>query len=268
MLNRGKMLPGSLGTGPTIPSGTKTEIPVQSERALLAPAILWLLASGLTRAANTTDDVFHLEDLRVRITQDLPYAEIRHDGRSVTLMRQQNPGHTVDPPYDQTARPCPPYCIQPMSMPGGVETIGELDVIAYLRRAAAGDHGILVIDSRTSEWTAQGTIPGAINIPYTRLDPAKAAPREVADLLEGEFGAVRRDGLWSFSGAKTLVLFCNGPWCGQSPTNIKALLDLGYPPSKLKWYRGGMQSWESLGLTTVRSQDGAGGAPTGSPARR
>jgi len=241
---------------------------VQSERALLASAILCLLTSGLTRAANTTDDVFHLEDLDVRITEDLPYAEIRHDGRSVTLMRQQNPGHTVDPPYDQTARPCPPYCIQPMSMPGGVETIGELDVIAYLRRAAAGDHGILVIDSRTSEWTAQGTIPGAINIPYTRLDPAKAAPREVADLLEVDFGAVRRDGLWSFSGAKTLVLFCNGPWCGQSPTNIKALLDLGYPPSKLKWYRGGMQSWESLGLTTVRSQDGAGGAPTGSPARR
>jgi rhodanese-related sulfurtransferase len=247
-----------------VPAGTKKEIPVHPEPVLLAPAVLCLLASGLAPAADTTDDVFHLEDLRVRITEDLPYAEVRHDGRSVTLMRQQNPGHTVDPPYDQTARPCPPYCIQPMSMPGGVETIGELDVIAYLRRAAAGDDGILVIDSRTPEWTAQGTIPGAVNVPYTRLDPAKAAPREVADLLEVEFGAVRRDGLWSFAGAKTLVLFCNGPWCGQSPTNIKALLDLGYPPSKLKWYRGGMQTWEALGLTTVRAQ---GGAAAGVPAR-
>jgi hypothetical protein len=29
------------------------------------------------------------------------------------------------------------------------------------------------------------------------------------------------------------------------------LLALGYPAHKLKWYRGGMQSWKSLGLTTV-----------------
>ncbi len=240
---------------------------MQPRRALVATTVLCLFASGLTQAANTADDVFHLEDLRVRITEDLPYVEVPHRGGSVTLMRHQNPGHTVDPPYDQTARPCPPYCIQPMTMPGGVETIGELDVIAYLRRAAAGDDGILLIDSRTPEWTAQGTIPGSVNVPYTRLDLGNAAPREVADLLELEFGAVRREGLWSFSGAKTLVLFCNGPWCGQSPTNIKALLDLGYPPGKLKWYRGGMQAWESLGLTTVRAQGGAGGTSAGGPAR-
>jgi hypothetical protein len=29
------------------------------------------------------------------------------------------------------------------------------------------------------------------------------------------------------------------------------LLALGYPAHKIKWYRGGMQSWKSLGLTTV-----------------
>jgi rhodanese-related sulfurtransferase len=47
------------------------------------------------------------------------------------------------------------------------------------------------------------------------------------------------------------VLYCNGIWCGQSPTNIRQLLALGYPAHKLKWYRGGMQSWKALGLTTV-----------------
>ena len=51
--------------------------------------------------------------------------------------------------------------------------------------------------------------------------------------------------------AKTLILFCNGAWCGQSPTNLRALMDLGYPAHKLKWYRGGMQAWEQLGFTTV-----------------
>ena len=226
-------------------------------RALFAAAVLLLFGRGAS-AADTADDVFDLDDLRVRITEDMPYVEVRHQGRPVTLMRYQDPGHTIDPPYDQTARPCPPFCIQPMRMPGGVETIGELDVIAYLRRIAGGDDSVLVIDSRTPEWTAQGTIPGAVNIPYSRLDPATAEPRDVAELLQVELGAARRDGLWSFGGAKTLVLFCNGPWCGQSPTNIRALLDLGYPPGKLKWYRGGIQDWESLGLTTVRASAPAG----------
>ena len=63
---------------------------------------------------------------------------------------------------------------------------------------------------------------------------------------------MQRDGFFDFSQAKTLVLFCNGPWCGQSPNNIKGLLKIGYPASKIKWYRGGMQEWESLGLTTVK----------------
>ena len=60
------------------------------------------------------------------------------------------------------------------------------------------------------------------------------------------------DRLFSFKRAKTLVFFCNGPWCGQSPTNIRVLLKHGYPPHKLKYYRGGMQMWESLGLTTIK----------------
>jgi len=47
-----------------------------------------------------------------------------------------------------------------------------------------------------------------------------------------------------------LYLFCNGLWCGQSPAAIRALLQIGYPESKLKYYRGGMNSWHSLGLST------------------
>ncbi|MDH3355786.1 MAG: rhodanese-like domain-containing protein, partial [Chromatiales bacterium] len=39
---------------------------------------------------------------------------------------------------------------------------------------------------------------------------------------------------------------------GQSPLAIKALLKLGYPAEKLKWYRNGMQDWEILGLSTVK----------------
>jgi rhodanese-related sulfurtransferase len=27
---------------------------------------------------------------------------------------------------------------------------------------------------------------------------------------------------------------------------------MGYPAHKIHWYRGGMQAWHSLGLTTVK----------------
>jgi rhodanese-related sulfurtransferase len=138
-----------------------------------------------------------------------------------------------------------------MHLAPGVETIGELELIDYLRRAASGEP-VLVIDSRTPVWTARGMIPGAIEIPYNRLDPATADPAAVAELLQLEFGAARVDGLWNFETAKTLVFYCNGSWCGQSPTNIRALLNYGYPAHKLKWYRGGMQAWEQLGLTTIK----------------
>jgi hypothetical protein len=30
------------------------------------------------------------------------------------------------------------------------------------------------------------------------------------------------------------------------------LLKFGYPAHKIKWYRGGMQNWSNLGLTTAK----------------
>ena len=134
-----------------------------------------------------------------------------------------------------------------------METIGELEMIEYLRQVSEGNEDILVIDSRTPDWVEKGTIPGSINIPWTELKPgAGADPFKIAEILEQHFGAISLEGLWDFSNARTLVLFCNGMWCGQSPANIKTLLRFGYPAHKLKWYRGGMQDWESLGLTVVK----------------
>jgi rhodanese-related sulfurtransferase len=203
-------------------------------------------------AADPSDDVFDLDALRVRITESLPYVYTLHGGERVLVMRHQDPGHTVEPPFAKTSRDCPPFCVQPMLLAPGVETIGELELLDYLSRVGDGDESVLVIDSRTADWIAQGTIPGSVSIPYTRLDPAYASEEEIAELLSLEFGVARLDRLWNFSAAKTLVFYCNGAWCGQSPTNIKALLDLGYPPAKLKWYRGGVQAWEQLGFTTVK----------------
>ena len=72
------------------------------------------------------------------------------------------------------------------------------------------------------------------------------------EILENQLNVKRDKGLWNFDSAKTLVMFCNGPWCGQSSTTIEDLLKIGYPAHKILWYRGGIQDWESLGLTTVK----------------
>ena len=69
--------------------------------------------------------------------------------------------------------------------------------------------------------------------------------------MEGVFNVASNEELMDFSNCKTAVMFCNGMWCGQSPNNIANLLKFGYPAHKIKWYRGGMQDWEILGLTTV-----------------
>ncbi|WP_460187377.1 hypothetical protein [Thiomicrorhabdus hydrogeniphila] len=36
----------------------------------------------------------------------------------------------------------------------------------------------------------------------------------------------------------------------KAPTNIKTVVI--YPADKIYWYRGGMQAWNALGLTTVK----------------
>ncbi len=192
-------------------------------------------------------------DLEVAISNEIDFVDVIHNGKPVRIQRNQSSENTVNPDYAKTSRKCPPFCIQPGKLAKGVETIGELEMLDYLKRSSSGDDSVLVIDSRTEDWVKKGTIPGSINIPWTSLKPeAGADPFQIANILENKFGAINIENLWDFTNAKTLVLFCNGMWCGQSPSNIKTLLRFGYPPQKLKWYRGGMQNWENLGLTVIK----------------
>ena len=189
----------------------------------------------------------------VGITKGMPSVDVMHNGEKVTIMRNQDQKNTVNPAFAKTSRKCPPFCIQPSTLAPGVETIGEVEVINYLKKMSDGDDSIIVVDSRTPDWVAKGMIPGAVNIPWTALNPAKGAdPISIAEIMEEVFNVKQVEGLMDFSKAKTAVLFCNGMWCGQSPNNIKNLLKFGYPAHKIKWYRGGMQDWEILGLSTAK----------------
>jgi rhodanese-related sulfurtransferase len=195
------------------------------------------------------------EDMAVRITPDLGEVTVMNQGKKVSITRNQDQNNTVNPDFAKTSRKCPPFCIQPAVLAPGVETIAEVEMLHYLKKMSDGDDSILVIDSRTPDWVAKGTIPGSVNIPWTQLNPAQGAdPISISEILVGKFGVKEVEGLWDYSSAKTLVLFCNGMWCGQSPNNIQNLLKFGYPADKIKWYRGGMQDWEILGLSTVKGK--------------
>ena len=205
-----------------------------------------LLASAGTLAA---------DKLAVGITPDMASVSVMHNGKETSITRNQDQKNTVNPAFAKTSRKCPPFCIQPAVLAPGVETIAELEMLDYLSKMSAGDSSILVIDSRTPDWVKKGTIPGAVNIPWTSLNPAKGAdPISIGEIMVDRFGVKELEGLWDYSNAKTLVMFCNGMWCGQSPNNIKNLLKFGYPADKIKWYRGGMQDWEILGLSTAKGE--------------
>jgi len=198
-------------------------------------------------------------DHKVNISENLESVTVQHGKEKVTvkIQRNQDPKNIIKAPYNKTSRACPPFCITPIKT-GDVETVAELEVLDYLDKINKGDKNTLVVDSRTPEWLARGTIPGSINVPWLQISPRDAAPFEVEEIANFEkimtdtFGASKKvDGSWDFSQAKTLVMFCNGLWCPQSLHNIRTLISHGYPSNKLKWYRGGMQDWINLGLTTM-----------------
>jgi len=155
------------------------------------------------------------------ITADLPALEVLHLGKAATIRREESPSATIRADYAITARKCHPYCIQPMQLAAGVETLGEPEVLDYLKRIREGESRLAVLDSRTPDWYAKGTIPGAANIPYAQNMAGEATDLPgVRKTLLDSFGVKETAGAYDFSAADTLAIFCNGPWCGQTPNSI------------------------------------------------
>lgn len=180
----------------------------------------------------------------VGLTPDIPYVDIQHKGHNVRIKRIQNEQNKLTGHLTKTSRPCPPFCISPMEAAPNVKTVGELEVINFLKKENSMQSGLL-IDARLAKFYDVETIPGAINIPFILFSPPTI--NEIAPLL----GIKKTDDQYDFSRAKSLYIFCNGPWCDQSPRAIKALINFGYPTEKLYYYRGGMQLWKLFSLTTV-----------------
>ena len=175
------------------------------------------------------------ETTPVKIRPDLPFVTIETPDGTQVIKRIQNTQHQVTGEWAKTSRQCPPFCIQPITPAEGVTIIGELELIEMLR-----DPDVVVMDSRTPSWFEGGSIPGAVNVPYT----------QVIDYL-GELGCEPDFDGWECENPKRVALFCNGNWCGQSPTAIRNMIEVGYPADRIYYYRGGMHAWRMLGLTVT-----------------
>ena len=185
----------------------------------------------------------------VWITPELPFFEFQSGGEFHFIVRVQNNDARIVDAYAKTSRACPPFCIQPMEVADGVRTVGEVEVLKFIEEHVESGGGF-VIDARVESFFDAGTIPGAVNLPFNMFTASDSNPflDQLLILLGGELQA---SGEWSFDNASHLLLFCNGPWCGQSPRAINNLLELGYPADRLYYYRGGMQSWASMGLSVA-----------------
>jgi len=129
-----------------------------------------------------------------------------------------------------------------------VETVAELEVIEYINDISHGDEQVLIIDARPQSATIiTGMIPTSIRVDNNQLR-ALSSRNQTLTLFGVNSGITGYD----YTNAKILVIYCNGLWCGKSPKMIRKLIALGYPPELLKYYRGGMQAWRSVGLTTVK----------------
>lgn len=174
----------------------------------------------------------------VHITPDRLEATVQGPEGPTTISRIQDPEHRLTGYWARTSRTGPTSAIQPLVPTDGIVPAGEVELIDLL-----ADPDVVVADSRTPDWFDDGTIPGAVSLPF----------KELPDRLDALDCRPNGDGSWDCSTARRVAVFCNGPWCGQSPTAIRRMLEAGYPAERIHYYRNGIQGWRMLGLSVTAS---------------
>lgn len=86
-----------------------------------------------------------------------------------------------------------------------------------------GITGFIVLDARTPEAYSKGHVPGALNLPYRKIDPTTT-------------GSLPRD--------KIIVTYCDGVLCNASTKAASRLTALGF---KVKEMLDGMAGWKEEG---------------------
>ena len=189
-----------------------------------------------------------LSAVEVNIKKGVAYVDVDIDGKPFRIQRIQDTKHKLTNSYSKTSRPAPPFSIQPFQPIKGIETVSELDVIDFLQNKVAKNQGLL-LDARMPKWNRAGTIPGSTNIPFSIL--ASKGDNKYINKIFALLGVEKKGKSWIFDNAQMLLIFDNGPWCQQGVRAMQNLIKLGYPKTKMLYYRGGMQYWQILGLSTI-----------------
>ncbi len=181
---------------------------------------------------------------KVKITPEISYIYVYHKGKAVKIHRIQDTKNKLTGEYAKTYHPGHP--IQPIKINDQVRTIGEVELLGFLKNKVNKKEGLLV-DLRSKAYYQKESIPGAVNIPFKVINDHDKMEKIIRVL-----GAKRlADGTLDASKARTVAFYCHGLWCKKSAAFIKAFLKLGYPADKILYYRGGFQMWKILGFTTV-----------------
>ncbi|KIN63187.1 Rhodanese-like protein [Sulfitobacter noctilucicola] len=171
-------------------------------------------------------------------------ASFLFNGQQVTIARDAGQSPAIAQQFTSSTDSCGGSCIAPMQAAPGVTTLGELEVMRFLSQDVAGGQGLMV-DARVPQDRAKGFIPGSVNLPFSTLDSSNAFRSDILRAI----GAREFDGLFNFSDARTLLVYDSGPTSDDAHRLISNLLDAGYPPEMLMYYRGGMQVWAALGFS-------------------
>ena len=122
----------------------------------------------------------------------------------------------------------------PTAPPAGVHLVEAKDVQALQAKGAT------IVDTRKAGEFAEGTIKGAISVPY---DPEKSVKDVSFDPAQDKFDLAKFP-----DKNATIVTFCNSGTCWKSYKSAVVLAKAGY--KNVHWYRNGFPDWKARKLPT------------------
>ena len=122
----------------------------------------------------------------------------------------------------------------PAAAPAGVKLIDAAAVQALQGK------GAVLVDTRKASEFSDGTIKGAISVPY---DPEKSAKDVKFDSSQDKFDMAK-----IADKNKDYILFCNSGTCWKSYKAAVVMAKAGY--KNVHWYRNGFPDWKARKLPT------------------
>ncbi|MCX7898271.1 MAG: rhodanese-like domain-containing protein [Rhodocyclaceae bacterium] len=122
----------------------------------------------------------------------------------------------------------------PTTPPPGVKIVEAKEVQELQAK------GAILVDTRRASEYAEGTIKGAINVPY---DPEKSAKDANFDPSQDKFDLSKLPDKNAH-----IVTFCNAGTCWKSYKSAVVLARNGY--KHVYWYRNGFPDWKARKLPT------------------